>query len=149
MATPALLEIKLFWNKSYYIIYYVYDVTIKILSHDPNYIMDVVIWPKFGTSSICIKEVIITSILKGLDQKNRFFAGWSWFKFNSLGLALGTNFTFYISLSKGLKLKVRKFWGLIPTFVEVTGEKLAGGPFCPPPILNRVNGFEQDCCNYG
>ena len=31
------------------------------------------------------------------------------------------------SLSKGLKLKVRKFWGLITTFVEVTGEKLVGG----------------------
>ena len=31
------------------------------------------------------------------------------------------------------------FWGLIPTFVEVTEEKLVGGPFCPPsPILNRV-----------
>ena len=27
-----------------------------------------------------------------------------------------------ISVAKGLKLKVRKFWGLIPTFAEVTGE---------------------------
>ena len=33
---------------------------------------------------------------------------------------------------KGLILKVRKSWGLIPTFVEVTGEKLVGGPFCLP-----------------
>ena len=35
------------------------------------------------------------------------------------------------------------FWGVIPTFAEVTGEKLVGGPFCSPPpphiILNRVN----------
>ena len=46
---------------------------------------------------------------------------------------------FYTSLSKGLKLKVRKFWGLIPTFVEVTGEKLGFLPLPPPsPILNRV-----------
>ena len=30
------------------------------------------------------------------------------------------------SLSKGLKLKVRKFLGLITTLVEVTGEKLVG-----------------------
>ena len=47
---------------------------------------------------------------------------------------------FYISVAKGLELKVRKFWGLISTFVEVTGEKLVGGgePFWPPPILNRV-----------
>ena len=33
--------------------------------------------------------------------------------------------------SKGLKLKVRTFLGLIPTFVEVTDEKLVGGPFRP------------------
>ena len=26
----------------------------------------------------------------------------------------------YASLAKGLKLKVRKFWGLIPTFIEAT-----------------------------
>ena len=30
-------------------------------------------------------------------------------------------------VAKGLTLKVKKFWGLIPTFVEVTGEKLVGG----------------------
>ena len=30
-------------------------------------------------------------------------------------------------MAKGLKLKVRKFWGPNPTFVEVTGEKLVGG----------------------
>ena len=61
-------------------------------------------------------------------------------KFNNLGLALGTNLKFYASVAKGLKLKVRKFWGLIPAFVEVTGEKLVGGAFMPPPpiILNRV-----------
>ena len=29
---------------------------------------------------------------------------------------------FYTSVAKGLKLKVRKFLGLIPMFVEVTGE---------------------------
>ena len=65
------------------------------------------------------------------------FEGWSWFKFNHLGLALGTNLKFCTSVAKGLKLKVRKFWGPNPTFVEVTGEKLVGGPFWPP-ILNRV-----------
>ena len=40
---------------------------------------------------------------------------------------------------KRLELKVRKFWGLIPTFVEVTGEKLVVGGGGLPPILNRVN----------
>ena len=35
----------------------------------------------------------------------------------------------YISVAEGLKLKVRKFWRLTPTFVDVTEEKLVGGPF--------------------
>ena len=52
---------------------------------------------------------------------------------NNLGLVLGTNVKFYISVAKGLKLKVKKFLGLILTFVEVTGEKLVGGLFAPPP----------------
>ena len=43
-------------------------------------------------------------------------------------------------MAKGLKLKVRKFWGPNPTFVEVTGEKLVEGAFLPHPILNRVKG---------
>ena len=63
MATLVLLKIKVFWNKGYYVIYSVYDVTNKILSRDSNYVMDVVMGPKFGNSSICIKEVNITSIL--------------------------------------------------------------------------------------
>ena len=44
---------------------------------------------------------------------------------------------FYSKVAKGLELKIRRFWGLIFTFVEVTGEKLAGGA-CLPTILNRV-----------
>ena len=54
-------------------------------------------------------------------------------------MALGTNLKFYTSLSKWLKLTVRKFSRLILTFVEVTGEKLVGGTFLlPPAILNMV-----------
>ena len=46
---------------------------------------------------------------------------------------------FYISLAKGLKLKVRKFFGLIRTFAEDTGEKVEGGfSGFYPPIMNRV-----------
>ena len=63
VATPGLLKIKVFWNKGYCIIYYVYDVSNKLLTHDSNHIMDVVRWPKFGNSGICIRKVIITSIL--------------------------------------------------------------------------------------
>ena len=73
---------------------------------------------------------VITSILQGFDQKNCFFRKWSWFKFNNLGLALGMTLKFYTNLAQGLKLKVRKFWGQIPTFVEVTGEKPVGGGGC-------------------
>ena len=52
----------------------------------------------------------------------------------------------YTSVAKGLKLKVRKFFGLNPTFAEVRGEKLVGGNFLPsPPILNRVKeGMKTD-----
>ena len=49
-----------------------------------------------------------------------------------MGLALGMALKFYTSVTKGLKLKVRKFRGLIGTFVEVTEEKQVGGPFSPP-----------------
>ena len=63
MATPGLLKAKIFWNKGYYVIYFAYDVTNKILSHDSNYVVDVVMWPRFGNSSICRTEVFITSIL--------------------------------------------------------------------------------------
>ena len=99
------------------------------------------------TAAFLSEKLSQPQFFKDLTKKTAFFEGWSWFKFNNLGLALGTNLKFYTSLSKGLKLKVRKFWGLIPTFVEVTGEKLVvvgiggrggGVPFCPP-ILNRVN----------
>ena len=83
-----------------------------------------------------MREVIIISILKGFDQKKHFFEGWSWFKFNNLGLALGMNLKFYSSVKKGLKLIVRKFLGLVSTFIEVTGEKLVGGLFGPPAHPN-------------
>ena len=51
---------------------------------------------------------------------------------------------FYTSVVKGLNLKVRKFWGLTPTFIELPEEKLIGRgafplPTPPPPIPNRFN----------
>ena len=62
MAMLGLLKIMLFWNKDY-VTTSVYDVTDKILSRDTDYIVDVVMWPKFGNSSISISEVTRTSIL--------------------------------------------------------------------------------------
>ena len=73
MANPGLLNITVFWNKSYDVIIHVNDVTGKILPRDSNYIVDVFTWPKFGNSSISMKQVITTSILQGFDQKNSIF----------------------------------------------------------------------------
>ena len=63
MATPGFLKIRDFWNRGYDVIINAYDVTNKFLSHDSNYIIDVVMWPKFGNCSISMRKVIITSIL--------------------------------------------------------------------------------------
>ena len=59
-------------------------------------------------------------------------------KFNSLGLALGMNLKLYTSVAKRIKLKVKKFWGIILTSAEVTDEKLVGAP-----ILKRANMTSQ------
>ena len=63
MATPDLLKIRVFWNKVYDVIISVHDVTNKFLSRDSNYIIDVVMWSKFGNCSVSMRKVIITSTL--------------------------------------------------------------------------------------
>ena len=60
IATP--LKIKVFLNIVYDVTIYVHYVTSNILSLDSNYIVDMVMWPKFGNFSISMREVIITSI---------------------------------------------------------------------------------------
>ena len=63
IATLGFLKIKVFWNKGYDVIIYVHDASNEILSRGSNYIVDVVMGPKFGNSSIPMRKVIITSIL--------------------------------------------------------------------------------------
>ena len=68
MVTMLMMSVKmdtpgLFWNIVYDVINYVHDVINKFLSRDSNYIVDVVICPKFDNFSISMREVIITSIL--------------------------------------------------------------------------------------
>ena len=75
MAVLGLLKIKVFW-----VIIYVHDVTNKNLSCDSNYNVDAIMWTKLGNSSTSIREVIITSIIKGFNQMNQIFERWSWFK---------------------------------------------------------------------
>ena len=85
------------------------------------------------TVAFLLEKLSKPQFYKDLTRKMAFFVGWSWFKFNNLGLALGTNLKFCNSVAKVLKLKVRKFWRPNPTFAEVTGEKLVGWAFLAPP----------------
>ena len=48
---------------------WVCEVVNKILLRDSNYIASKTLGPKFGNSNISVKEVIITLILYGFDQK--------------------------------------------------------------------------------
>ena len=76
IATLGLLKTKLSWNKGYVFIIFVYDSTNEILSSDSNYIVDVVMWPKFGNSSIPMRNVIVGSIfIKVWPEKQLFLMG--------------------------------------------------------------------------
>ena len=77
-----------------------------------------------------------------MDSKIAKNKSWSCFKFK-LELVLDMGLKFHTNVVKGLKIKVRKVWGLIPTFVEVTGEKLVGGPFYLPTISRSWIGWKK------
>ena len=56
LATSGLLKMKIFWNEGYDVIFPAHKDINKILSFDSNYIVDMVIWAKFGNPSIhCVK----------------------------------------------------------------------------------------------
>ena len=61
-----------------------------------------------------MKEVITASILEGFD----FFKGWSWLKFNNLGMPL----EIYSSMLKALIIKVRKFF---TTAIKIVSAKIS------------------------
>ena len=56
-AKLATLKIKVFWNKGYDAITSAHDITNKILLRDLNFIVYALIRPKFGNSSIFIREL--------------------------------------------------------------------------------------------
>ena len=58
-----------------------------------------------------MREVIITPILEGFDQKKQFFEGCFWFKFNNLGLALGMALKFNTNVAEKVKIKSQKVLG--------------------------------------
>ena len=103
----------------------VHGVINKVFSRDSNYIVDLVMWSKLGNSSFSITEVIITQFYK--DLIINFFEGFSWFKFNKLGLVLGMVLKFYSSMEKVSEPEVTKFWDQLPTFAEVIGESWQEG----------------------
>ena len=74
----------------------------------------------------------------------KFFYGSSWFKLNNLGLALCIALKLYTRATEMLKLKVRKFFGLILPLVKVAGEKLLWGSFNPTSWI----GSRTVLCNY-
>ena len=79
-----------------------YDITNKILSRNSDYIIEVVMWPNFGNSSISMREVIETSIYKDLTRKTNFLRGaFGWSSIMAL--------KFYTSVEKRLKLKFKRF----------------------------------------
>ena len=83
-----------------------------------------------------MREVIIISILSGFDQKTHFFEGWSWFKFNSLGLALSMGLIFYTRVVEGLKLRSKKVLVANSYICRSHRGKTGRGPFAP--IHSRI-----------
>ena len=64
MMSPKLAAVeKVFQNKVHDVLISVHDVINKSLSRESNYIVNVVMWLKFGNSSISLEKFIITSIL--------------------------------------------------------------------------------------
>ena len=63
MATPDLCKINIFSKNKYDVKISVNDVINKTLLLDSNYIVSVVMGPKFSNSSISMREFIITSSL--------------------------------------------------------------------------------------
>ena len=122
IATPVLLKIRVFCNNGYDVIIYVHDLTNKILSRDSNHIIDVIIWLKCGNCYHFYEKSYHNLNFIRIWPENCFFEEWSLFKFNNVGLALCTNLKFCTSVTKGLKLKVRKFWGQILHLQKLQGE---------------------------
>ena len=72
---------------------------------------------------------------KDLNRKTYSFEGCSWFKLSDLELALGMSLKLYTIVTKGLKIKARKYLWLISTFVEVTRRKASRVDFLLSPLI--------------
>ena len=112
MATTGLFKMTVFWNKDHDVIIPVNDV-IKKFYHVFQIILQIYACNQslVTLAFLSQKKLSQPQFYKDLTRKTAFFEGWSWFNFNNLGLAPGTNLKFYISVAKELKLKFRNFGG--------------------------------------
>ena len=93
LATISFLQIKPFWNEGFGVITFAHDLNNKILWCDSNYTVDVVLWPKFGNSSVEPREVIKTTLTSKWNFVN-------WESFSRLVIELKKAF---VSKNKFLK----------------------------------------------
>ena len=138
MTSPGLLKIKIFWKKAYDVIISAHDVTNTILSWDSNYIVNVIMWPKFGNSKISVREVIITSILRIWPEKLLF---WWVVLVQVQQLGTGTRYGLEISgqCGKRVKTKSQKVLGANLYVCRSNREKTGrGGEGLAFAILNRI-----------
>ena len=119
MAALGLLKIKVSAIK---FMNFVYDAINKIFSSDSILLQMWSCDQNLLTLAFLWEKLLQPQFCKDLTSKTNFFEGWSWFKFTNLGLAQGIALKLYRSVVKGLKVKVRKFWRLISTFVMLQGK---------------------------
>ena len=93
LATISFLQIKPFWNEGFGVITFAHDLNNKILWCDSNYTVDVVLWPKFGNSSVEPREVVKTTLTRKWNFVN-------WESFSRLVIELKKAF---VSKNKFLK----------------------------------------------
>ena len=72
-----------------------------------------------------------------LTRKTIDFVQYSWLKFINLGLALSMVLNFYTSVVNRSRLTVKKSWGVISNFVEVTRKKLVWASFYTLPLSRK------------
>ena len=63
VTTLSLLKLKVITNKYYVVIISVYDAIKKKLSRESNFIVDLVMRPKYGNFRASMRKVIIASLL--------------------------------------------------------------------------------------
>ena len=81
--------------------YHVIQIILYMCSCDQSLVTVAFLWEKLSQPQF----------YKDLTRITAFLEGWSSFKFNNYGLALGTNLKLYTSVGKGLKLKSQKYLG--------------------------------------